>query len=78
MDSYDATLSRMPRLHNDVDANPGNYRMLSGERPTGRLHLGHLFGSVLERVRLQTKGIETFIILADSQVITDRDTSATV
>lgn len=78
MDSYDATLARMPRLRADVDANPGNYRMLTGERPTGRLHLGHLFGSVLERVSLQDKGIETFIILADYQVITDRDTSANV
>ncbi|MCI4012190.1 tryptophan--tRNA ligase [Brevibacterium sp. ZH18] len=78
MDSYDATLARMPRLRADVNASPGNYRMLTGERPTGRLHLGHLFGSVLERVSLQDKGIETFIILADYQVITDRDTSANV
>lgn len=78
MDSYDATLARMPRLRADVNASPGSYRMLTGERPTGRLHLGHLFGSVLERVSLQDKGIETFIILADYQVITDRDTSANV
>lgn len=78
MDSYTATLARMPHIRADVDADPANYRMLSGERPTGRLHLGHLFGSILERVSLQNQGIETFIILADYQVITDRATSANV
>ena len=78
MDSYDATRARMPRIRAQVDAHPENYRMLTGDRPTGRLHLGHLFGSVLERVNLQNKGIETFIVLADYQVITDRDTSANV
>lgn len=78
MDSYTATLDRMPRLRADVETNPRNYRMLTGERPTGPLHLGHLFGSVSERVRLQNLGIETFIVLADYQVITDRATSANV
>ena len=48
-------------------------RMLTGERPTGPLHLGHLFGTVANRVRLQRSGVETFIVIADYQVITDRD-----
>lgn len=78
MDSLTATLERMPRLRADIDADPGRFRMLTGERPTGALHLGHLFGSVLERVRLQNLGIETFIVIADYQVITDRDTSENV
>ncbi|MFF8894861.1 tryptophan--tRNA ligase [Brevibacterium casei] len=78
MDSLSATLDRMPQLRTDVDTHPERYRMLTGERPTGRLHLGHLFGSVLERVALQNRGIETFIVLADYQVITDRATSANV
>lgn len=78
MDSYTATPARMPRVRAKVDAKPENYRMLTGERPTGRLHLGHLFGSVLERVSLQNQGVETFIVLADYQVITDRATSAKV
>ncbi|MEW1988743.1 tryptophan--tRNA ligase [Brevibacterium casei] len=78
MDSLSATLDRMPQLRTDIDAHPERYRMLTGERPTGRLHLGHLFGSILERVALQNQGIETFIVLADYQVITDRATSANV
>ncbi|NUU16348.1 tryptophan--tRNA ligase [Cellulomonas humilata] len=48
-------------------------RMLTGERPTGPLHLGHLFGTVANRVRLQQSGVETFLVLADYQVITDRE-----
>src|SRR5690606_9485785 len=78
MDSYSATLKRMPQLRSEVESQPGKYRMLTGERPTGPLHLGHLFGSILERVSLQNRGVETFIVLADYQVITDRDTSANV
>ncbi|MCS4594333.1 tryptophan--tRNA ligase [Brevibacterium sediminis] len=78
MDSYSATLARMSTLRSEVETQPDTYRMLTGERPTGPLHLGHLFGSVLERVNLQNLGVETFIVLADYQVITDRDTSANV
>lgn len=78
MDSYSATLDRMPQLRADIDDHPQRFRMLTGERPTGRLHLGHLFGSILERVALQDRGIETFVVLADYQVITDRATSANV
>ena len=78
MDSYSATLKRMPQLRSEVESQPGKYRMLTGERPTGPLHLGHLFGSILERVSLQNRGVETFIVLADYQVITDRDISANV
>lgn len=78
MDSYSATLARMSQLRSEVETQPDKYRMLTGERPTGPLHLGHLFGSILERVSLQNRGVETFIVLADYQVITDRDTSANV
>ena len=54
-----------------------NRRLLTGDRPTGPLHLGHYFGSLKNRVKLQDEGYETFIIIADYQVITDRlDTSA--
>jgi tryptophanyl-tRNA synthetase len=52
-------------------------RLLTGDRPTGPLHIGHYFGSLKNRVKLQDEGYETFIIIADYQVITDRlDTSA--
>ncbi len=49
------------------------YRMLTGDRPTGRLHIGHYFGSLRNRVALQQLGLETFIVIADYQVLTDRD-----
>lgn len=49
--------------------------MLTGDRPTGRLHLGHYFGTIRERVRLQDLGVRTNVIIADYQVITDRDTT---
>ena len=61
-----------------LEANPGKFTMLTGDRPTGRLHLGHYFGTILERVRMQDKGVHTNIIIADYQVITDRDTTANI
>jgi tryptophanyl-tRNA synthetase len=53
-------------------------RMLTGERPTGPLHIGHLFGTVANRVRLQRSGVETLLVLADYQVITDREVTGAV
>jgi tryptophanyl-tRNA synthetase len=47
--------------------------MLTGDRPTGALHIGHYFGSLRNRVRLQDAGVETWLIVADYQVITDRE-----
>jgi tryptophanyl-tRNA synthetase len=47
-------------------------RVLTGDRPTGRLHLGHLFGTLLNRVRLQDEGVELLVLVADYQTITDR------
>lgn len=75
MDSYAATVARMPALRGAVAAAPHEHRVLTGERPTGPLHLGHLLGTIVERVRLQRSGVETFVILADYQVITDRETA---
>ncbi|KRC88220.1 tryptophan--tRNA ligase [Terrabacter sp. Root85] len=49
------------------------FRMLTGDRPTGPLHIGHYLASLRNRVRLQEKGVETFVVIADYQVITDRD-----
>lgn len=48
-------------------------RVLTGDRPTGALHIGHYLGTVRNRVDLQDKGIDTFLLIADYQVITDRD-----
>jgi len=53
-------------------------RILSGDRPTGPLHLGHYFGSLANRVALQAAGGELIQVVADYQVITDRDTPGAV
>lgn len=73
--SYEAALERSREIQEDLKNNAGAYTMLTGDRPTGRLHLGHYFGTIRERVRLQNMGVNTNIIIADYQVITDRDTT---
>ena len=47
--------------------------ILTGDRPTGRLHVGHYVGSLQERVRLQNSGDfdEIYIMIADAQALTD-------
>ena len=47
--------------------------ILTGDRPTGRLHVGHYVGSLKERVSLQNSGEydEVYIMVADAQVLTD-------
>src|SRR4051794_16821173 len=47
--------------------------MLTGDRPTGSLHIGHYFGSIQNRLKLQASGAEVWQIIADYQVITDRE-----
>jgi tryptophanyl-tRNA synthetase len=53
-------------------------RVLTGDRPTGQLHLGHLFGTLENRVRLQEQGVDLFVLVADYQTITDRDSPASL
>ncbi|MEU3371399.1 tryptophan--tRNA ligase [Streptomyces sp. NPDC006660] len=48
-------------------------RILTGDRPTGPLHLGHYFGTLRNRVRLQNEGVDLFLVIPDYQVLTDRD-----
>ncbi len=46
--------------------------ILTGDRPTGKLHIGHYVGSLKNRVALQNSGeYETFIMIADMQALTD-------
>ncbi|MBF7122021.1 tryptophan--tRNA ligase [Pediococcus pentosaceus] len=46
--------------------------ILTGDRPTGKLHIGHYVGSLENRVQLQNTGdYETFIMIADIQALTD-------
>ena len=64
---------RSRAIEDQIAKDPSVFRMLTGDRPTGHLHIGHYFGSILNRVRLQDAGVETLVLIADYQVITDRD-----
>ena len=61
------------KIEADIAVNPKKYRVLTGDRPTGRLHIGHYFGSLKNRVRLSKMGVPTMILIADYQVLTDHD-----
>ena len=76
--SYEAASKRSDEIAADLEVHPEKYTMLTGDRPTGRLHMGHYFGTIRERVALQDAGVTTRIIIADYQVITDRDTTANI
>lgn len=45
--------------------------VLTGDRPTGRLHLGHFVGSIQNRVKLQNEAAKSFYMIADMQALTD-------
>lgn len=68
-----ASQARSDAIEADLGVHPERYRMLTGDRPTGRLHIGHYFGSLANRVRLQNLGLDTWVLIADYQVIYDRD-----
>ena len=47
-------------------------RVLTGDRPTGKLHIGHYFGSIRKRVEMQNSGeYDMYILIADVQALTD-------
>ncbi|MEV4713786.1 tryptophan--tRNA ligase [Micromonospora sp. NPDC049374] len=48
-------------------------RMLTGDRPTGKLHLGHYVGSIANRVKLHRR-YESYLIIADLHMLTTRNT----
>lgn len=65
--------ARSAEIDRAIDENPSRFRILTGDRPTGHLHLGHYFGTLRNRVLLQERGVQTWVLIADYQVITDRD-----
>ena len=67
------TEARSIEIEAQIAKDPSGFRVMTGDRPTGNLHLGHYFGSLANRVRIQNAGVDTFILIADYQVITDRD-----
>ena len=71
--SFEKAKEQSKLLEYDLSQNPNKYRVLTGDRPTGNLHLGHYFGSITNRLKLQNSGIETYVLIADYQVLTDRD-----
>ena len=71
--TYEVALERSKKLEAEIAADPQKFRVLTGDRPTGRLHIGHYFGSLQNRVRLSKMGVPTTILIADYQVLTDHD-----
>lgn len=73
----EASLARAQARSREVDdaiaKDPSGFRMLTGARPTGALHIGHYLGTLREWVDLQNRGVDTWALIADYQVITDRD-----
>ena len=73
MDTFEKSLELSNKIKENIKINPNGYRVLTGERPTGNLHLGHYFGSLINRLELQKQGVELFILVANQQVLTDHN-----
>ncbi len=69
---------RSAGLDQAIAADPGSFRVLTGDRPTGPLHVGHYFGTLQNRVRLQDAGVQMIVLIADYQALTDRSSSDTL
>lgn len=71
--TFEEAKRRSAALMEAVKKSPASFRILTGDRPTGRLHVGHYFGSLVNRVALSAMGVPTMIVIADYQVLTDRE-----
>jgi len=71
--SLASIIGRSKELEALIAADASQFTVLTGDRPTGPLHLGHYFGTLANRVRLQQAGARLFVLIADYQVLTDRD-----
>lgn len=76
-ETFAVATRRSRALESSLRAHPERFRMLTGDRPTGPLHIGHLFGTLLNRVRMQELGVDVFVLIADYQTITDRERART-
>lgn len=76
--SLTAALRRSAEIERRIGKEPHSFRILTGDRPTGDLHLGHYFGTLQNRVRLQDAGAELLVLIADYQVLTDRDAAESI
>jgi tryptophanyl-tRNA synthetase len=73
-----AARQRSADLERAIAAGPAAFRVLTGDRPTGPLHVGHYFGTLHNRVRLQDAGVDLMVLIADYQAITDRALTASL
>lgn len=71
--SFARARDRSAALEHELQTDPQHHVVLSGDRPTGDLHLGHLLGTLANRIRLQRLGVPLILVIADYQVISDRD-----
>lgn len=76
--ALDEATARSARLEAGLQRAPDAHRVLTGDRPTGPLHLGHYFGTLENRVRLQDLGVDLMVLVADYQTIIDRDSPASL
>lgn len=77
-DSLRAAEERSAAIEARIATHPEDLRMLTGDRPTGALHIGHYFGSIANRLKLQAGGVEILQLIADYQVITDREVAGDI
>ena len=77
-ESFRAAKERSDKLWREIEVDASRFRVLTGDRPTGALHIGHYFGTLKNRVDLQNRGVETFIVIADYQVLTDRESASAI
>ena len=71
--TFEVAQQKSKEIAQDIVVHPSKYKVLTGDRPTGNLHIGHYFGSLKNRVQIQNLGVETYVVIADYQVLTDRD-----
>jgi tryptophanyl-tRNA synthetase len=76
--SLELARARSRQIEAELREAPGRFRVLTGDRPTGPLHVGHLFGTLANRVRLQDLGVDVMVLIADYQAITDRESPASL
>jgi tRNA synthetases class I (W and Y) len=64
-------LRRSAELEKLIQADASGFRISTGDRPSGQLHVGHYFGTLRNRVRRQDLGAQVFVLIADYQVLTE-------
>ncbi|MGF7233500.1 MAG: tryptophan--tRNA ligase, partial [Frankia sp.] len=65
-DSFAVSAARSASVEAQIGNHPERFRVLTGDRPTGALHLGHYFGTLANRVRLQRAGVDVFAGTVDA------------